>query len=103
MLPDEIFRRMIMASSVSPKVDINWIPHLVFDHFSKIGPVTHDVSHSKKNKKLVALELDTVVFCRWRDFAARIDPKTAFDKFPEAVEITTNSVEILKQALSETQ
>lgn len=51
--------------------------HIKYDAFTKIGPVTHNVSRTK-NKRLVALPLDGVIICRWKDFAANVDPQNLF-------------------------
>ncbi len=61
-----------------------WFPHLRFDHYASMGPVEGDVSHSKKNKKLVSIELDPVIMCRWRDFEANVLPHATFANFPTA-------------------
>ncbi len=55
-----------------------WFQHIAYDEYWYIGPVTADVSHSKKNPVLVALELPPLYFCRWRDFAANVDPASFF-------------------------
>lgn len=57
-------------------------PHLSFDAFSFIGPIEGDVSHSKKNEKLVKIDLDPVIICRWYDFANNIDPVSTFVSYP---------------------
>jgi hypothetical protein len=56
------------------------VPTLFFKCFSFIGPVTHNVSHTKNknNKVLVPLELDDIVFLRWKDFISAVDPKSIF-------------------------
>lgn len=61
-----------------------WFPHLLFDAFAWLGEISGNVSHSKKHKKLVKLQLDAVVICRWRDFATSVMPESAFVKFPSA-------------------
>ncbi len=54
-----------------------WFPHFVFDIYRNLGAVTHDVSHTK-NKKMVPLILDPMILCRWKDFAANVDPDSFF-------------------------
>lgn len=60
-----------------------WFPHLYFDGYTMLGPISGDVSHarpkpgSKRMPKLVDLILDPVVICPWKDFAANVDPVTA--------------------------
>ena len=53
-----------------------WFPHLAFNGYNIIGPVEMDISHSKKNPVMVALELSNCYLCRWRDFAANVDPRS---------------------------
>jgi len=52
-----------------------WFPHLLFDHYEAIGPISGDVSHSPKHPKFVTMQLDNAVICRWKDFAYNVDPK----------------------------
>jgi hypothetical protein len=59
-----------------------WFPHLVFNHFEQLGPITHDISHSKKHEKLMAVILDPVVMCRWRDFELNVLPASTFLAWP---------------------
>jgi hypothetical protein len=51
-----------------------WFPHYKFTQYSRIGQIEGDVSHSKKHPQLVKLTLDDLCLCRWRDFAANVDP-----------------------------
>jgi hypothetical protein len=67
------------------------LPHLYFGAFDWVGPVSGNVLHSKKNKKLVELQLDPVVMCRWRDFASAVRPESAFLNFPDDAAITSVS------------
>ena len=57
-----------------------WFTHIHFDAYTWLGPIEHNVSHtkSKKNRVMVALELPPVIMCRWVDFAANIDPRSIF-------------------------
>jgi len=57
-----------------------WFPHLHFDAYCWLGPVSMNVSRTKKkeNKVMVELNLPPVVFCRWRDFEAHVDPESIF-------------------------
>ena len=52
--------------------------HLLFDAYTRINPVAGNVSHSKKNKKMVDLCLDDVIICRWKDFAEHVNPDLLF-------------------------
>lgn len=54
-----------------------WFPHLLFDAYSWIGPIEHNISQSK-NKIMKSLRLLPVVITRWRDFSQRVDPKCMF-------------------------
>ena len=57
-----------------------WFSHFNFDAYSYIGPVSHNVSRTKKkaNFKYVELTLDPIVFCRWEDFSSNVDPASFF-------------------------
>lgn len=59
------------------KLDLTTFPHLVFNWYETAGPIDGDVSHTK-NKKMVAIELDPVVFCRWEEFCQWVDPTRAW-------------------------
>lgn len=63
-----------------------WFPHLVFGGYSGAGPIAGDVSHSPKHKKIVEVQLDDVVMCRWADFAANVEPRSAFFTYSPAQE-----------------
>jgi len=69
----------ILVDDIRKKSEV-WFTHIHFDAYSWLGPVTHNVSHtkSKKNKVMVALELLPVIICRWVDFAANVDPRSIF-------------------------
>jgi len=68
------------AYLLRPKSDIKrydssiWFPHFLFDMYSRLGPIDGDVSHSKKNPKIVSVQMDDVYICRWKDFADNVDP-----------------------------
>lgn len=64
-----------------------WFPHLLFDNFGFMGQIECDVSHSKKHPKMVKLDLDPVVICRWRDFESFVCSHSAFSRFPDKDEI----------------
>lgn len=55
-----------------------WFPHISFDAYSWVGSVTKNVSRSKKNPVMVGLQLAPCIMCRWRDFAANVDPESIF-------------------------
>lgn len=55
-----------------------WFPHLRFDSYGTLGPVEHNVSTSKKNPVMFALELKNCVICRWKTFAEEVNPTHIF-------------------------
>jgi len=57
-----------------------WFPCLLFDEYSRCGPITKNVSHTKNstNKVMVPLELSNCYITRWRTFAEAVDPETFF-------------------------
>jgi len=55
-----------------------WFPHIIYIGYSLTEAIESNVSHSHKNKKIVAVKLDDVILCRWHDFAANIDPEHTF-------------------------
>lgn len=69
-----------------------WFPHFLFDAYDRLGPISFNVikTKNKANHKLVPLELDAVVMCRWKDFAANVDPQSFFrTKIPSTPPGTT--------------
>lgn len=55
-----------------------WFPHIHFDAYCWLGPISHNTSRSKNNKVMVPLQLEPAVFCRWRDFETFVDPESIF-------------------------
>jgi len=57
-----------------------WFPHFLFDAYKLTGEISFNVvrTKEKKNFKFVPLILDSVVMCRWCDFAAGVDPQSFF-------------------------
>jgi hypothetical protein len=53
-------------------------PHLRTSVYHNLGPISCNISHSKKNKNMVALQLEDVIICRWKDFAKAVPPGMAF-------------------------
>jgi len=47
-------------------------PHLSLNTYEWCGQITGNISHSKKNPKLIDRQLEPVVIFRWKDFAANI-------------------------------
>jgi len=59
-----------------------WFPHLIYVGYSTAGLISSNVSHSKKHKQIIELNLDDVVFCRWEDFSVNIAPASTFQIWP---------------------
>lgn len=57
-----------------------WFNALQLDMYDRLGPIEHDVSHSKRNAVLKAIELPSLYMIRWRDFELNVDPKSIFVK-----------------------
>lgn len=55
-----------------------WFQHIRYDSYRNLGPVEHNISTSTKNKVMVSLELEPCIMCRWKDFAANVDPSSIF-------------------------
>ena len=55
-----------------------WAPHLVYNAYDRRGKISHNVAHTKKakNKVMVPLRLQPCFICRWKDFAAVVDPES---------------------------
>lgn len=65
------------CGSCPPEV---WFPHFLFDAYDYLGEISFNVVRTKKkaNFKYVPLKLPAVVMCRWKDFAANVDPQSFF-------------------------
>ena len=64
----------------TPLLDgVLWFRHFVFRGYSTYGEISCNVSHSKKNKHMVPLNLDDVVLCSWRDFGLFVNPDSTFE------------------------
>lgn len=57
-----------------------WFPHFLFDAYDRLGEISFNVVRTKKkaNYRYVPLKLDAMVICRWKDFAANVDPQSFF-------------------------
>ncbi len=57
-----------------------WFPHFLFDAYDHLGEISFNVVRTKKkaNYRYVPLKLDGMVICRWKDFAANVDPRSFF-------------------------
>ena len=47
-------------------------PHIMYDYYKNINPISCDVSHGKR-PKMVAIPLDPVIFCTFEDFSKNIN------------------------------
>ena len=67
--------------------------HMYFDQYKYSGEISMNVAHTKnkKNEVMIPLQLDGCFFCRWKDFAEHIDPRSFFIRWPaENVEANPN-------------
>lgn len=55
-----------------------WFPHLDFSYYAHCGPVEFNISNSTKNKVMKTFQLSPIIFCRWADFAANVDPRSIY-------------------------
>lgn len=57
-----------------------WFPHFLFDAYDRVGEISFNVvrTKEKKNFRFVPLKLDSMVICRWQNFAACVDPQSFF-------------------------
>jgi len=69
--------RSIIAAATCPRGHL-WFPHFVYDQYDRCGEISHNVVHTRKakNKIMVSLKLGPCFICRWRDFAANVDPES---------------------------
>lgn len=74
----------------SPKTKL-WFPHIRFTSYEskQIGAITF----SKKNKITSELQLDPVIFCRWKDFAINVSPNGLFVNFSDPNWVYAREVE----------
>lgn len=84
--PMLFFRPMANANWVAISYDVmdklghfyKSINHLIFHGFDNYNPIEYNVSHSTKNKVIEKINLPSIIFCRWCDFAANVDPMVTF-------------------------
>lgn len=55
-----------------------WFHHIRYDAYRWLGPIEHNISTSTKNKVMKALQLPPCIMCRWKDFAANVNPRSIF-------------------------
>lgn len=55
-----------------------WFTHVAFTGYGSAGAIGLNVSHSKKNKHIVSIQLEDVLMCRCADFIAHVDPRSLF-------------------------
>lgn len=72
--------RLCVDESFFP--DNCWFPHLTFDAYHSMPPVSYNISTSKKNPVMEGLKLEPCIICRWKDFSnpglTGVDPKSIF-------------------------
>jgi hypothetical protein len=75
----KLFSLQILKPKVSTTCEV-WFPHFYFDAYDYLGEVSFNVvrTKEKKNFKMVPLQLDSMVICRWQDFAENVDPASFF-------------------------
>jgi len=56
---------------IDKQIELNF-PHILYDHYKYINPISCDVSHGKK-PKMVEINLDPVIFCSFEDFSKNIN------------------------------
>lgn len=69
--------QLLRPRSGPSRTDI-WFPHIEFRGYRMCGPISKNVSQSKKNPVMVPLQLDDVYICRWSDFADQVQPLSIF-------------------------
>ncbi len=107
-ISSHLFTRRILKPKAgvvpSPDAGAVWFPHLAFDAYSHIGDVSFNVVRTKKkaNYRYVPLKLDPLIMCRWKDFAANVDPASFFvTPIPQSYGGTNGSVDGSMQQLHE--
>lgn len=55
-----------------------WFPNIAYGFYNIADEIALNISHSKTNKVLTSLKLPSLYFCRWKDFAANVDPTSFF-------------------------
>jgi len=55
-----------------------WFQHIRYDAYSWLGEIEQNIAASNKNKVMFALELEPCIMCRWKDFAAEVNPQSIF-------------------------
>ena len=55
-----------------------WMPCFAFEYYGQLGPIMHDISHSRKHKESVSIHLPNLYFIRWKDFAETVEPTSMF-------------------------
>ena len=69
--------RRTMANEKGQKA---WFNNIALDLYATMGPIEHNVSHSKRNNVMVSIELSPVYLVRWQDVISSIDPASIFVK-----------------------
>lgn len=77
LFSQRILQPMVEMEDPRPIV---WFPHFHFDAYNTLGEIAFNVvrTSNKANYRYVPLNLDSMVICRWQDFAAHVDPRSFF-------------------------
>lgn len=71
VVPSEVFTNNVVDY-------VSSIPYLEYTGYRWCGPITLNISHSKKNPVMKELALPAVWFMRWQDFVANVKPASIF-------------------------
>lgn len=80
-LPTACFANQILRPTRTIQGAIStecWFQHIRYDAYSWLGPIEHNIAASNKNKVMKAITLEPCIMCRWKDFAAEVDPQAIF-------------------------
>lgn len=77
-IDQKVFKDGLLRDKDNKSYLAPWFTHLTFDSYENLGFIRHDVSHSKKNKVMVELELPNLYFIRWKDFESNVLPSSIF-------------------------
>ena len=72
---------VLAAANYAKSLEVNqpiWFPSISYGYYHIAPKISLNVSHSKNNKVFESLQLPSLYFCRWKDFASNIDPTSFF-------------------------
>lgn len=79
-IDQRVFANKILLPKSGAEYHNIWFPHLAFNSYDFIGPVSGNISHSKKNPVIKEIQLPSLYLIRWKDFAHNVDPDSMFLK-----------------------